>query len=375
MRGRRGAGASTTTAGPARAETRIAALTVAVLLLSGALMGSVNLLVDGVIREGAPRAVYAGTMALLVAVAVPLAVWQRIGRWTIFGLVLLGDLVYLVVALSITDPARYATPLMMLLAAFVAAWFLDGWMLGLHLVVTPAVLAGALWGNYDSLTGLVVQVCVNAAVLDLAAAGVYLLRRRVQRLLAATQQLSLRDPLTGLSNRRHLEEQAGRVWRQARREGSRVVALVLDLDHFKQLNDTHGHAAGDAVLRAVAAALSATVRPADVLARLGGEELAVLGMVGDAAEANRLAERLRAAVAAARTDDGHAVTASIGIALVRPADGEDATDGLWRLLDGADAAMYQAKQAGRDRVAAILTPRPRSAVTRATAPEPEAQAG
>ncbi|WP_409333100.1 GGDEF domain-containing protein [Trujillonella humicola] len=374
MRGRRGAGASTTVA-PGRAETRVAALTVAVLLVCGALLGSVNLLVDGVIRDGAPRGVYAATMALLVVVAVPLAVWQRIDRWTIFGLVLLGDLVYLVVALSITDPSLYATPLMMLLAAFVAAWFLEGWMLGVHLVVTPAVLAGALWGTYDSLTGLVVQVCVNAAVLDLAAAGVYLLRRRVQRLLAATQQLSLRDPLTGLGNRRHLEEQAGRIWRQARREGSRVVALVLDLDHFKRLNDTHGHAAGDAVLRAVAAALAAGVRPADVLVRLGGEELAVLGTVGDAAEANRLAERLRTAVAAARTADGHAVTASIGIALIRPADGEEAADGLWRLLDGADAAMYQAKQSGRDRVAAVLTPRPRTAPPRAALPEAGARAG
>ncbi|MGY1741082.1 MULTISPECIES: diguanylate cyclase domain-containing protein [unclassified Blastococcus] len=342
-------------------ERGVAALTVAVLLATGALMGSVNLLVDGVLRPGASRWVYAATMVLLVAVAVPLAVRRRIGRRTIFGLVLLGDLVYLVVALSITDPTRYATPLMMLFAAFVAAWFLDGWMLVVHLVLTPAVVAGALWGSYDNHTALAVQVCVNAGVLDLASAGVFVLRRRIERLLSATQQLSLRDPLTGLSNRRHLEEQAGRVWRQARRDGARVVAMVLDLDHFKRLNDTHGHAAGDAVLRAVAAALSAGVRPTDVLARLGGEELAVLGVVGDAAEANRLAERLRSAVAAARTGDGHTVTASIGIALVRPTEGEDPADGLWRLLDGADAAMYQAKQAGRDRVAAVLTPRPRSA--------------
>jgi diguanylate cyclase (GGDEF)-like protein len=348
----------------------VAALTVAVLLTAGALMGSVNLLVDGVIRDGAARWVYAATMVLLVAVAVPLAIRLRIGRWTIFGLVVLGDLVYLVVALSIADPMRYATPLMMLFAAFVAAWFLDGWMLAVHLVVTPAVVAGALWGSYDNVPGLAVQVFVNAGVLDLAAAGVFLLRRRIERLLASTQELSLRDPLTGLGNRRHLEEQAGRVWRQARRDGQRVAAMVLDLDHFKQLNDAHGHAAGDAVLRAVATALTAGVRPTDVLARLGGEELAVLGMVGDAAEANGLAERLRGAVAEARTDAGHVVTASIGIALVRPADGEDPVDGLWRLLDGADAAMYEAKQAGRDRVAAVLTPRPRSApASRATGDE------
>jgi diguanylate cyclase (GGDEF)-like protein len=149
------------------------------------------------------------------------------------------------------------------------------------------------------------------------------------------------------------------VWRQARREGSRVAAMVLDLDHFKQLNDAHGHAAGDAVLRTVASSLAATVRPTDVLARTGGEEMIVLGLVSDPAEAHRLAERLRAAVRTSRTDDGHSVTASIGIALARPVDGEDAADAMWRLVDRADGAMYEAKQAGRDRVAAVV-PRQRS---------------
>jgi diguanylate cyclase (GGDEF)-like protein len=154
------------------------------------------------------------------------------------------------------------------------------------------------------------------------------------------------------------------VWRQARRDGNRVSAMVLDLDHFKQLNDAHGHAAGDAVLRAVATSLAATVRPTDVLARTGGEELVVIGLVSDPDEAERLAERLRAAVAGTRTDDGHAVTASIGIALIRPVDGENAADAVWKLIDRADAAMYEAKQQGRDRVASLLVPRAR-------APRPE----
>ena len=197
-------------------------------------------------------------------------------------------------------------------------------------------------------------------MLNAGALGVFLLRRRVQRLLAATQTLSLLDPLTGLYNRRHLVAQAPRLWRQARRDGTRVAAMVLDLDHFKRLNDAHGHAAGDAVLRAVAASLTASVRPTDVLARTGGEELVVLGLVGDPDEAARLAERLRTAVANTRTADGHAVTASIGVALTRPVDAEDATDELWRLVDRADAAMYEAKQQGRDRVASMWVPRARA---------------
>ncbi|WP_233498644.1 diguanylate cyclase [Blastococcus sp. TF02A-26] len=375
-RGPDGGARDRTTAGAGlwRSDRPVAALTIAVLLMTGAVMGSVNLLLADVIRPAA-RPVYVATMVLLAVVSTALFLRPRISRWTIFGLVMLGDLIYLVVALSIQDPLRYATPLMMLFAAFVAAWFLDGWMFALHLLVTPVIVAVVLVGSYDNVPGLIVQVCVDSGVLDLAAAGVFLLRRRIERLLAATQEQSLRDPLTGLSNRRHLEEQAARVWRQARRDGVRVTAMVLDLDHFKQLNDTHGHAAGDAVLRAVSQALATTVRPQDVLARLGGEELAVLGMVGDAGEAHRLAERLRAAVAGARTETGQAVTASIGIAVARPVDGEDPVDSLWRLLDGADAAMYQAKQAGRDRVVAVLTPRPRPAPAVEAAAEPETRAG
>jgi hypothetical protein len=85
----------------------------------------------------------------------------------------------------------------------------------------------------------------------------------------------------------------------------------------------------------------------------------VLGLVGDPTEAGRLAERLRHAVSASRSVHGHAVTASIGVALTNPVDGEDATEALWRLVDRADAAMYEAKQAGRDQVAAFSPPRPR----------------
>jgi diguanylate cyclase (GGDEF)-like protein len=146
--------------------------------------------------------------------------------------------------------------------------------------------------------------------------------------------------------------------------------MVLDLDHFKRLNDAHGHAAGDAVLRSVANSLAASVRPADVLARTGGEELVVLGLVSDAAEAGRLAERLRAAVAASRSEAGHGVTASVGVALTRTVDGEDPRNALWRLVDRADAAMYEAKQQGRDRVAALQVPQPRPARRSEQGPTP-----
>jgi diguanylate cyclase (GGDEF)-like protein len=358
-----GSGLAALSRGP---EHRVAALTLAVLLFLGGLMGSVDLFVDGMIRPGAQQWVYGGTMLLCMATAVSLAVRRRASRAQTFALVLLGDLIYVVVALCVEDAVRYATPLMLLFPAFVAAWFLGRWQLAVNLVATPLAILVAMWTSYDDATGLAIQVIVNAGMLDAAAVGVFVLRRRVQRLLEATQALTVMDPLTGLYNRRYLVEQAPRVWRQARRDGTRVAAMVLDLDHFKRLNDAHGHAVGDAVLRAVAAALSASVRPADVLARTGGEELVVLGQVSDAGEARLLAERLRAAVSACRTDTGHGVTASIGVALTRPVDGEEPRDGLWRLIDRADAAMYEAKRQGRDRVAALLIPQPRPA----RAPEP-----
>ena len=341
-------------------EHRIAALTLAALLFIGGSMGMVNLVVDGVLRDGAPRWIYGAAMAACMLAALPLAIRKRASRWQTFGLVILGDLIYLVVVLCIDDPVRYATPLMLLFPSFVAAWFLGPWDLGVNMVVTTTVCLIALWPSYDSTMALGIQVGVSAGTLNGGALGVYVLRRRVQRLLVATQTLSHLDPLTGLFNRRFLVEQAPRLWRQARRDGTRVAAMVLDLDHFKRLNDAHGHAAGDAVLRAVAATLAATVRPADVLARTGGEELLVLGLVGDPDEAARLAERLRCAVAGTRTAEGHAVTASIGVAMTRPADGDQPTDALWKLIDRADGAMYEAKQQGRDRVAAPWVPRART---------------
>jgi diguanylate cyclase (GGDEF)-like protein len=349
---------ATATAAARGPEHRVAALTLAALTFVGGLLGILNLTVDGVVRAGAARGVYAAAMALCMALAVPLVLHQRAGRWATFALVLLGDLVYVVVSLCLVDAARFSTPLMLLFCSFVAAWFLGPVELGVNMAVTVGACALASAPSFPDRAELAIQVLVSAGMLDATCFGVFVLRRRVQRLLEATQALSTTDPLTGLRNRRHLVEQAPRVWRQARRDGTRVAAMVLDLDHFKVLNDEHGHAAGDAVLVAVAEALGATVRPSDVLARTGGEELVVIGLVGDLAEGRHLAERLRAAVAATEAR-GHRVTASVGLALVRPEDGDDPADALWRLVDRADAAMYEAKRRGRDQVSAAAVPAPR----------------
>jgi hypothetical protein len=166
---------ASTSRGP---EHRVAAFTLAALLVIGGLMGTINLFVNGVLREGAPEWLYGATMALCVLAAVPLVVRKRASRGHTFGLVLLGDLIYLVVVFCIEDPVRYATPLMLLFPAFVAAWFLGAWQLAINMVVTPLVCLVALWPSYDNAVGLGVQVGVSAGMLNAGALGVFILRVR-----------------------------------------------------------------------------------------------------------------------------------------------------------------------------------------------------
>ncbi len=179
----------------------------------------------------------------------------------------------------------------------------------------------------------------------------------MRRRLRDGLQLAVTDPLTGLPNRRYALSHMARVARHAARRGRGFAALLLDLDRFKAVNDAHGHAAGDAVLRAVAGRLRGELRAIDLLARIGGEEfLAILPEV-DPAEAGAVAERLRAAVGAAPIPLPRgcsvAQTVSIGLAWGGPSreTEEEARDAA-TLIDRADRALYAAKAAGRDRVSA-----------------------
>jgi diguanylate cyclase (GGDEF)-like protein len=164
------------------------------------------------------------------------------------------------------------------------------------------------------------------------------------RLLRRHEALAATDPLTGCPNRRaFLERLEGAIAAVA--SGRRAAVCLIDLDGFKAVNDRDGHAAGDAALKAVTAALTAAVRESDTVARLGGDEFAVLADVNLTVDADELAERLCQAVAVAGRDCG--VTASVGVALVEPSDDVNL------LLHRADAAMYRAKSAGGNRVTAL----------------------
>ena len=160
---------------------------------------------------------------------------------------------------------------------------------------------------------------------------------------ARLEALLREDALTGLSNRRAILTQLGGMVSAARRHGHPLSIAIVDVDHFKRVNDTHGHQAGDDVLVATTHAMGAHLRAEDQLGRLGGEEFLILLPDTDADAASHVAEKLRAEVAAAPADVP--VTVSIGLATW---DGETAED----LLQRADEALYGAKDAGRDRVMA-----------------------
>jgi diguanylate cyclase (GGDEF)-like protein len=177
-------------------------------------------------------------------------------------------------------------------------------------------------------------------------AGVAIENARLHRVV---ERQAVTDALTGLANRRQFYEVLGREYERAQRFGQPVSLILLDIDDFKQINDSRGHLAGDAVLHSVAATLSEVIREIDLAARYGGEEFAVLlPQTGPDGAAN-LAERLRSEIAARSirfgTEEITGVTASFGVA-AGPVNEQTQID----LIASADAALYQAKREGKDRV-------------------------
>ncbi len=176
------------------------------------------------------------------------------------------------------------------------------------------------------------------------------LEERTRQLSVALQELerlSCADALTGLSNRRHFSQAAAREFARAVRHKLQLSAIMLDIDHFRQVNERYGHAAGDAVLVGVAAVCKRNVRSIDVAARYGGEDLCFLLPDTGIEGARTLAERLRQAILSLRFDSGggqFSVTVSLGVTCRNEADSSIET-----LLKRADDALYVAKREGRNR--------------------------
>lgn len=198
--------------------------------------------------------------------------------------------------------------------------------------------------------GMVVLVLVGSTFIAIRLQRIRRrLTRQKQALTAALAQighLATHDELTGLVNRRRMTELMAVEQQRCMRNARPLILALLDLDHFKHINDTHGHAAGDQVLRAFAATVQATLRSTDVLARWGGEEFVLMLYDTEPASAGPLLERVRQAVQACETPTASGrlqATVSIGLAVGEPGETVE------HILERADEALYQAKTRGRNR--------------------------
>ncbi len=224
-----------------------------------------------------------------------------------------------------------------------------------YLIATVATLFGTIitaltvWGilPYTTLTyrAAEVAISIDALLLSLALAEQI---RRAQQAKSQAQQLAHSDMLTGLKNRRAFTEISTPIWHNAMRREQALCIILLDLDRFKTINDTYGHAIGDLVLKETAAVLDNIVRDGDVLARWGGEEFAILLPQTSIRQAEQIAERIRTGISEIELTSGASkihITASLGVALK-----DENTQSIDDLFKVADIFLYQAKQNGRDKV-------------------------
>jgi len=279
--------------------------------------------------------------------------------------------VLLILALPVFGVADYATgpdfgfSLLYLLPVSVLAWRLDA-----RWAIAIAALAAGCWLSADaayrgitsvSLWNGFTRLCMYVALAALIARvradrdRVAELNVRLGELLEQEQRLARTDVLTGVANSRSFREALTRAIARTRRDGTPLAVACFDLDNFKTLNDTQGHAAGDRVLRAVAEGLSRVARTADVVARIGGDEFAVLlhdcDEAGAQVVAGRMLQELTIVMTTAELGGDKRLGASVGVAcfLEPPADPDAA-------LGAADRALYDAKGRGKGQMRVIAPP-------------------
>lgn len=204
-------------------------------------------------------------------------------------------------------------------------------------------------------TGIGLLAAAAATISVIVAVLYFMTWKLVVRLNEAQEKLkhiAVTDDLTGIRNRRFIMEQLEREYQRSVRAGSPLAIIMLDIDHFKRINDTYGHAFGDVVLKTVSSAMLASLRSYDLLGRIGGEEFLIASAGSTLEDAKGLAQRILDRVRLERIVEGQraaTVTLSAGVTVMTPQDA-----GAEALISRADAGLYLAKQEGRDRVVAIL---------------------
>ena len=270
-----------------------------------------------------------------------------------------------VAAFVIAGPARGVTlPILAIILMFGIFGLTTRQMLGVlvYSLVAFGLASGVVAGRDEpdyppvvaaAYVGMVVVVLLSSTFLTTRVQSTreHLRRQKAElaRALEQIRQLATHDDLTGLLNRRAMLDRMQLEQRRSLRSGSPLLIAQLDIDHFKAVNDTHGHAAGDLVLQSFADTVRRNVRDTDVLARWGGEEFVLLLCDTPAADAVALMERLRQAVQAMQVpvaQGGQPITVTVSIGLARHAP----ADPLAGTLERADRALYAAKAGGRNRV-------------------------
>jgi len=290
----------------------------------------------------------AGACALAAVCAV--VTWRRGEQFS--ELTLVGLIVTVVALVTFTASTGATGPtgavVLLLLPTLIAACFLPLSLAAATLALCSAAYA---WIAARAMTLELAALWWASAttVMASASATVAVLRHELTATLVELSGLARHDALTGLLNRREFDSRLSHELERCARSRQTCAVLMCDLDRFKAVNDAHGHLVGDSVLKRVAADLLAGVRTIDSVARVGGEEMALLLVDCNAANAYHVAERLRRAVAQPRADEP-SITISIGVA------DNTAAGSAAELLAAADGALYEAKRAGRDRVRRVSRP-------------------
>lgn len=328
-----------------------------VLLWAGCLIGLPSIALA--IAEGIWPIAIADTAALLYGLYLyrhrhgdpKVITLQLLTLLYLLGLVLLSTVGYVAQIYFLALPVLSVLLLSLRVAVFFLALSSATLLaVGVYLNVDAGMLAP---GRYPWLQWLAVTLNFFLVTAALTTASSFLLRGmetvlQQQRVNARRlEYMAMHDALTGLANRRLLENRIGHALAQSQRQAAQVAVLLLDLDHFKNVNDSHGHALGDELIQAVGLRLQSAVRSGDTVARLGGDEFVVL--LPEVRSENELVlavERVLQSVGGEYplTQQPLFVSASVGVA-VHPRDGADAAE----LLKNADTAMYRAKESGRNR--------------------------
>ena len=316
-------------------STRLIAYSAAGMYAGAAFLG----IGDGFIPGGPDFSVVPGLVALGLVVVI-MVTWPRLPRWALAALGPLG-VALIAMALATTQGAGDGAVLYMWPVLWSASFF--GGVGAISTVACVGVGHAVALSALPAADGYAARWLDVMVSVSIVAAVTYVLARRNADLLARVTVEARTDKLTGVLNRRGFGELAAQNLAQARRDRSSIAIAAFDLDFFKAVNDGWGHEIGDRVIAHFAKVLLANTRDADVVARVGGEEFAVLLPNCDAERAADFTERVRDALA--RHDDAELpqVRTSAGVAAaVAPATIE-------ALLQDADSALYAAKRAGRDR--------------------------